>query len=317
MARIVSLTLSPALDCATHVARLSPDAKLRCSTPHYAPGGGGINVARAIHRLGGQALALFPAGGPSGQHLCDLLDAEGVARQSVAVEGWTRESLNVLELASAQQYRFVLPGASLSAAELERLLAAVEQLAAFDTLVFSGSLPAGLAADFIPRLLGLVQRRNARCVLDSSPVALRQALEVGGLFLLKPNLEELSELVGREISEPAHLEQVARELIAAGRCEALLVSLGPQGALLATAGLLERIPAPMVKKVSSVGAGDSLLGATLLRLAAGDDWPSAARYGIAAGTAAIMAEGTQLCRLADTERLYQWLQAYHPHRPAG
>lgn len=314
MRRILSLCLSPALDCATRVARLCPDAKLRCSAPDYAPGGGGINVARAIHLLGGEAVAVFPAGGPSGQRLCRLLAAEGVAHQALAVSGWTRECLNVQELAGARQYRFVLPGTGLAAAEQEQLLAVLDGLAPFDYLVLSGSLPAGLAPDFLAQVWRLARRHGARCVLDSGAEALRQGLEAGGLLLIKPNLEELAALCAVDMLEPARLNSVARELVGGGGCEAVLVSLGAQGALLATADLLERIPAPPVTKVSSVGAGDSLLAGTLLKLAEGAGWAEAARYGIAAGSAAIMTEGTQLCRLADTERLFDWLQAHHPAR---
>ncbi|MEX6504168.1 6-phosphofructokinase II [Pseudomonas zhanjiangensis] len=308
-ARIVTLTLSPALDIATQVARLCADAKLRCSTPVYAPGGGGINVARAIHALGGSALALFPAGGSSGQHLVELLEAEGVASQVLAIADWTRECFNVVEQASAQQYRFIMPGARLAADEQVQLLAALQALPA-DYLVISGSLPEGLADDLLPRLLRDAARRGVRCILDSSGEALRQALDVGGIFMIKPNLNELNTLVGGEIGSPQQLASAARQLVRDGRCQTLLVSLGAQGALLVREGLSERIAAPTVRRRSTVGAGDSLVAAVTLKLAAGADWLEAARYGVAAGSAAIMAEGSGLCRREDTEQLYAWLQAY-------
>ncbi len=309
MASIVTLTLSPALDSATSIARLCPDAKLRCSEPRYAPGGGGINVARAIHLLGGNALALFPAGGPTGLHLAKLLTAEGVACQALPIGAWTRECLNVVEQASAQQYRFVLPGARLSETEQAQLLAALADLPELDYLVISGSLPAGLADDFIARLLRIAAQRGARCILDSSGEVLRQALDIGGLFLIKPNLNELRALAGEDISEPDQLLRVARGLVDADQCAAVLVSLGAQGALLATRELSERIIAPTVKKLSTVGAGDSLVGAVTLKLAQGASLSEAARYGVAAGSAAIMTAGSELCRRADTNRLFAWLQA--------
>lgn len=308
MTRIVTVTLSPALDVATRVARLYPDAKLRCSAPVYAPGGGGINVARAIHRLGGQALALFPVGGSTGRHLVDLLGAEGVPTQALPIAEWTRECINLVEQSSTQQYRLVMPGARLSLDEQEQLLAALQALPAPEYLVISGSLPEGLAADFLPRLLGIARQQGARCILDSSGAALRQALDIGGLFLIKPNIEEFGALVGQDIAAPEQLVDSARALIAAGKCQALLLSLGAQGALLVSAGLTERIPAPTVRKRSTVGAGDSMLGAVTLKLAAGADWREAARYGVAAGSAAIMTEGSELCRRSDTEQLLTWLQ---------
>ena len=309
-ASIVTLTLSPALDIATQIPRLCADAKLRCALPEYAPGGGGINVARAIHRLGGHALALFPAGGASGQQLIELLDAEGVANQPLAIAARTRECLNVVEQASGRQYRFVLPGAGLTAAEQQRLLAALEALPTPDYLVISGSLPTELPADFLPQLLQGASRCGVRCILDSSGEALRQALAVGGLFLIKPNLNELSQLAGETIAGPERLASLAQGLVDSGGCEHVLVSLGAQGALLVGPGMSERIAAPTVERRSTVGAGDSMVAGVTLKLAAGASWSQALRYGVAAGSAAIISDGSELCRLADTERLFGWLQAH-------
>ena len=131
----------------------------------------------------------------------------------------------MVEQASAQQYRFVLPGARLSETEQTQLLAALAGLPDLDYLVISGSLPAGLAADFIPRLLQTAAQRGARCILDSSAEVLRQALDTGGLFLIKPNLNELRGLAGEDIDEPDQLLRVARSLVDAGSCAAVLAPL--------------------------------------------------------------------------------------------
>jgi 6-phosphofructokinase 2 len=306
------LTLSPSLDLATRVAHLCPEAKLRCSEPDFAPGGGGINVARAIHKLGGSALAIFPFGGGSGEQLVSLLNAEAVPSMPLPVQAATRQCFNVFEQSSKQQFRFVMPAVGLSDSEQDNLLATLTGLQDMDYLVVSGSQPQGLHSDFIPQLLQLAASRGTRCILDSSGQALRQTLDVGGAWLIKPNLAELAELAGSEDIEPEELASIARQLVCEGRSQAVLVSLGAQGALLVTANLCERIVAPTVRRLSTVGAGDSLVAAVTLKLAAGWDWLAAARYGVAAGTAAIMAEGSELCRLADTERLYAWLEAYAP-----
>jgi 6-phosphofructokinase 2 len=308
MKPVVTLTLSPSLDIATQVPRLYPDAKLRCEQPRYAPGGGGINVARAIHILGGSALALYPAGGSTGLHLSALLDDSGVPHQAIPIAQWTRESLNLTEQASAQQYRLIMPGARLSEAEQGQVLDRLQALAQFDYLVISGSLPEGLAEDFMPRLLAIAQARGVHCIVDCSGAGLLQVLEIGGVFLLKPNIDELSAAVGEEISEPNHLLHICQGLIAAGKCQALLVSLGPQGALLVSAEQSASIAAPAVRKRSTVGAGDSMVAALTIQLAAGADLLSAARFAVAAGSAAIMTEGSELCRREDAERLYAWMQ---------
>jgi len=156
MAAIVTLTMNPALDIATATERIVPTHKLRCDMPRYDPGGGGINVARAVHALGGDALAIFPAGGSAGDMVRHLLAAEGVAHAAVAVAGFTRESLAVEERASSEQYRFILPGPEIGPADQQRCLdrlAAAAADAAY--IVASGSLPPGAPEDFYARVAAL------------------------------------------------------------------------------------------------------------------------------------------------------------------
>lgn len=128
MRSIVTLTMNPALDVSTTVPYVLPDQKLRCQAPRYEPGGGGINVARAVRRLGGDALACFPIAGPAGELLRSLLDAEGVRHTIVPVRGWTRENLNVLEQVSGRQFRFLMPGPALGEDEWPNFLEWVERL---------------------------------------------------------------------------------------------------------------------------------------------------------------------------------------------
>lgn len=121
MDRIFTLTLSPSLDSATLTAQIYPEGKLRCSVPVFEPGGGGINVARAITHLGGKATAIFPAGGATGEHLVSLLADEQVAVDTVEAQDWTRQNLHVHVESSNEQYRFVMPGATLSEDEFRQL----------------------------------------------------------------------------------------------------------------------------------------------------------------------------------------------------
>src|SRR5579871_3798860 len=117
MAKIVTLTPNPALDIATHVEKLEPVHKLRCGPVRRDPGGGGINVARVVHRLGGQTVAVYTSGGGSGDELGALLRGEGLDQRPVQFAGHTRESFNVTENQTKRQFRFVLPGDPLSEAE--------------------------------------------------------------------------------------------------------------------------------------------------------------------------------------------------------
>ncbi len=301
---VVTVTLNPCIDKAFSVDRMVPDRKLAGERLREDPGGGGINVARVITRLGGDALALWSAGGETGRRLARLLDAEGVPHEAIPIEGQVRENLIITDASTGEQYRFGMPGPMLSEAELARWAARLGRLpASVHYVAFSGSLPGNLLAQSFEALLRSVPN-GIRIVVDSKREALRQALETG-VYLVKPNLHELGEVWEQELAGDDQVEQAAREIIEAGGAEVVLVSLGRGGALLVTANRIERFASPPVPIRSKVGAGDSMVGAVLAALDQGRPLEDAARLGVAAGAAAVMSEGTELCRREDTERLYR------------
>ncbi|MCL7706219.1 6-phosphofructokinase II, partial [Enterobacter kobei] len=269
MASIYTLTLSPSLDSATITPHIYPEGKLRCSAPVFEPGGGGINVARAITHLGGKATAIFPAGGATGEHLVSLLADEQVAVDTVAAQDWTRQNLHVHVESSGEQYRFVMPGARLSDDEFRQLEEKVLTIESGSLLVISGSLPPGVKTEKLTALVKAVLQRGIRCIVDSSGEALQAALVPGHLELVKPNQKELSALVNRELNQPDDVRTAAEELVRSGKAHRVVVSLGPQGALAVDkTGFVQVVPPPM-KSQSTVGAGDSMVGAMALKLAQG------------------------------------------------
>lgn len=303
---IATLTVNPALDAGCRVDRVTPEHKLRCSEPELEPGGGGINVARAVQELGGQALALWTCGGPHGELLKNLLDEAGLPHRPIPVAGNTRQNLTVDETGGDQQYRFVFPGPQMTAADAGRCFDALESLdPAPEYLVFSGSLPPGLDEDFYAQA---ARRVTGRVIVDTSGRPLEEALE-GGLYLIKPNIRELSRLAGREIEDDSAIISTARRLIDAGKVEVVVCSLGSGGAVLVTADETEHVRTPTVPIRSKVGAGDSMVAGIVLALARGKSVAESARFGVAAGAAAVMTPGTELCRRQDTERLYAQLSA--------
>lgn len=238
-----------------------------------------------------------------GRLLGRLLDQERLPHQPIAISDMTRENLIVFEDRSGQQYRFGMPGPELTAKEAEHWLEVVEGLdPAPGYLVLSGSLPPGVGDDFYVRMCERAPS-SSRLVVDVSGEALKRSLEVG-LFLLKPNLRELAELTGRSLQGDAEVESAARSIIARGKAEAVLVSLGRGGAMLVTRDRIDNIRAPTVQVNSKVGAGDSTVAGMILALSRGQSLVDAAYFGVAAGTAAVMTPGTELCRREDTERLY-------------
>jgi 6-phosphofructokinase 2 len=309
---IVTLTVNPCIDESTAVDRVIPDRKLRCGPARYEPGGGGINVARAVRRLGGEALAIYPAGGATGELLRALLAAEGVLQRPLPITGWTRENFNVLEETTGRQFRFVLPGPELAASEQETCFAELELLHPFPRyLVASGSLPPGVPSDFYARVARLTRERGGRFVLDTSGEAARPALEAG-VFLVKPSLREFQHLTGLADAEESHLVSESKRWILAGRCEVVVLSLGAAGVLWVSGEATERLASPTVPVRSTVGAGDSMLAGIVLRLQQGRGLPEAVRFGVAASAATVMNPGTELCHRADAERLYEPLSPVSP-----
>ncbi len=303
MSSIITITFSPCIDKSTTVPSLVPEKKLRCSDPFLEPGGGGINVARAIRKLGGEALAVFPSGGYTGKHFNQLMAGEGIHSVIIEAHHETRENIIVLEESTNNQYRFGMPGTPLSKKEWMECLDAVEEIPDARFIVASGSLPPGVPPDIYARLSGIAHKKNAKLAVDTSGEALRLAVK-GGLYLLKPNLGELASLAGKTNIQPGEAPAMARSVIEQGKCEVIIVSMGAAGALLVTRDLSEIIVPPPVKKKSTVGAGDSMLGGIVFSLSQGWSLQAAARYGVACGTAATLNAGTQLCNKEDADKIY-------------
>jgi 6-phosphofructokinase 2 len=300
MTSILTVTLNPAVDRTTRVDRVEPDRKLRCESPLIEPGGGGLNVSRAIAKLGGSSRAVWACGGPPGRILADLLDAEGIEHEPVEINAHTRQNLIVREESSGRQFRFGMPGAELTADEAERFIERIGQSDA-EYIVASGSLPPGLDDDFYARLSSAADR-SKRFVLDTSGAPLIRA-HSGNVWLVKPNVRELCDLTGCQLDDDRAVEDAARGLIADHGVAVVVVSLGAGGAMVVTETECHHIPSPTVPIRSKVGAGDSMVAGIVLALERGRSFREATRFGVAAGAAAVMTPGTELCRREDAERL--------------
>lgn len=310
-AGIVTLTLNPALDLATTTAQVAPTHKLRCGPVQRFPGGGGINVARVLHRLGADVEAWALAGGAAGAQIGVLLAAEGVPTRLQPIAGDTRENLSVVETSTGREFRFVLPGPDMAPSEWQALLTALmaepdaERATPPATRwwVASGSLPPGLPDTTYADLARTARRQGVRLALDTSGPALAAALQAG-VALVKPSLRELRELLQQPLAEPGDWHRAAMSLVQQGQTEVVALSMGEQGALLATPGGTWQAPAlPTVAQHGTTGAGDCFLAALVWALDRGDAPPEALRWGIAAGAAALQSPGTSLAAAADVRRL--------------
>lgn len=305
MSDIVTLTMNPTIDTSSSTEHVMAEQKLRCRPPSNDPGGGGINVSRAIKKLGGESRTLYPVGGWYGEKLKELLDREGLDHVPISIHDSTRQDIIIMDKGTDQQYRFQMPGPKLNTTEMDKCLRALEAISPKPRFVVaSGSLPPGVPADFYVRVGEIAKKMNAQYIVDTSGEPLLHVAR-SGAYLLKPNLRELQMLAEQDIENETQIEEAAMSILKNGKVEVLIISLGAGGALLVTRDGYDHMRAPTVPIQSKVGAGDSMVGGLVLRLAQGEPLHEAAMFGVAAGAAAVMSRGTALCRRKDAERLYK------------
>jgi 6-phosphofructokinase 2 len=307
---IVTITMNPAVDKSTTVNKLIPEKKLRCTEMVVEAGGGGINVSKAIRKLGGESIAVFPSGGLNGKLLESKVKELGIRYSILPIKTETRENIVVTETDTNAQFRFVLPGAEMSPDYFEVLVDTLKRLEEKPSIIVaSGSLPPGISDDFYAKLAVVSRELDARYFVDTSGEPLQMAAKQG-VYMLKPNLNELAKLVGKETLELNEVDDAAIEIVKRGTCQIIVVSLGPSGAILVTKEGYEHIPAPIVKKQSTVGAGDSMVAGITWMISQGKSWKEAVRFGVACGTASTMNAGTQLFDPEKVKNIYHWINHF-------
>lgn len=303
MLPVLTVTLNPALDITSHVAELRPREKLRCAEPVLHSGGGGVNVSRAIHELGGQSRAFIALGGHTGARFEALLTGSRIATEIWPIVGETRTSFTMMEDKSGHPYRFVMPGPTISPAEGDAILHRLARITGVypGYVVASGSLPPGLPLDFYALLGVLTRKAGGKLILDTHGAALKAATAERP-YLIRLNHFEAQELAGGDADRAAH--HLARELVEDRYAQVAIVTLGDRGAILSTAEGQIEIRPPLVQVKSGVGAGDSFVGALVFALASGLPIEEATRYGVAAAASAVTTDATELCRREDVEAFY-------------
>jgi 6-phosphofructokinase 2 len=306
--RILTLSLNPTIDVSSEAEVVRPTHKTRTENEVFEPGGGGINVARVVRELGADTEAVCLAGGASGVLLDELLARIALPRRMIHISGNTRIALMVFEKSTGQEYRFIPSGPRIAAAEVEACLAAIDA-AGFDCLVASGSVPAGCEPDILARVGAMAAAHGVPFVLDSSNAGLAETIGRTPIHLVKPSLNEFQAYVGRKLNGPAEVGAAALTLVREGKADIIAVTLGMDGAVIASRDGAIRVVAPKVETRSAVGAGDSFVAGMTVALLEGRSVEDAALLGTAAGAASALNPGTGLCARADIMRLYAALRA--------
>jgi len=295
---VVTVTLNPAVDIAADVETVRPDVKLRCGPAQFDPGGGGINVSRAIAKIGGHSIALVASGGATGEMLATMLADEAIDTIKVPAGGQTRQSFTARETATGRLYRFVLPGPDWKPEAEQALIALLEERCTPGAIfVVSGSLPPGAAPALIERMHETAESGGASLVADTSGPVLQALCARTGtpLHTLRMDKDEALTASARALDTPEDFAGYGAALVKAGIARHLVIGLGARGSVGVTAEEQILCSRPVEKPLSAVGAGDSFVGAYTLATARGQDFATALIHGTAAAASAVLTPGTQLC----------------------
>ncbi len=304
----MTVTLNPAIDKSTTTGRIKAESKQRCAEVLNEPGGGGINVSKALKKLNLGSVALFPAGGHNGEMLKGLLAKEGILFHSINSFEETRENWVVLETETNTQLRFTFPGRMIGEKVVKDL---IEDIRSFspEYVVSSGSLPPGLPDYFYGLIVKTALAVGAKCIVDTSGPAL-QALKGKHAFLIKPNISELCKMLSIPQLDKDEVPDAAQQAVQDGFAELVAVSMGPDGAWLVSGEKKYYAAAPEVPKMSTVGAGDSMVAGIVYMLQQQQHLQQVINFGVACGTAATMNHGTQLFRMEDVQTLFEQINGH-------
>jgi 1-phosphofructokinase family hexose kinase len=299
---LATVTLNPALDKTIYVESLGLDDTNRATDFRLDPGGKGLNVSRVLWELGQSSVLFGFLGGDTGRKLEKFLIDEGLVCDFNWTVGETRENLILQQQGQHLQTKISMPGPTIRVDELHRLKRKIAgRTKDYDWIVFSGSIPPGLGKDVYRELAEEASVRNDRVVLDADGEALRYGLQARP-FMIKPNLHELQRMVGRPLATEAAIHAALDEVLEGGLVELVLLSNGPQEVLAATRKERWRARPPQVEVRSTVGAGDSMVAGFLHRHVQGAELSESLRWAVAAGTACVAAQGTELAHYADVLR---------------
>lgn len=306
MGTVATVTMNPSIDLFAETRKLVANGKSRCHNLVHEPGGGGVNVARNLHRFGVDVVAILTTGGLQGERLKRILKRETFSFHCVDIADETRECIAVTEKTSDKLFHLVFPGPELKESEWRQCLETFDALQPTpDYLVLSGSLPGGVPTDFYGNLAHAAADRGARVILDTSGKALSPSWGKG-VYLTKLNFEEFVDLGYSGPEDRSSILAAMGQMVEQGFADNLIVTLDSDGALLVSnAGEKLHARPPKTPVVSHVGAGDSFVSVLVHQLEHGKTVAEAFRFGVAGAAVKVSTPGNQLMDITQVESVAQ------------
>ena len=301
---IITVSLNPALDRTLSVNKFAVDGVNRVLDTRMDAGGKGVNVSKLVKVLGGQTLATGIVGGSSGEFIRRELDNMGIKHDFVTSPNATRTNLKITDLLRRTTTDINEPGAPVTEELLRQVWDKIDQASkAGDTVVISGANPPQMGDDVIATWIERLNAKNVITALDTAGAAMRRGIEAKP-HIIKPNLNELSELFGEPLHYQRDVIAAARQIVMQG-VEKVVVSMGAEGALFVTRDHVLRSQGVKIAIGSTVGSGDAMLAAVVYYLQQGAEWEDVARWSMATGGANAMCDGSATPNMEQITAVYR------------
>lgn len=289
---IITVTLTPALDKTVILPNFTINHVNRIDSLRLDPGGKGINVSKVVRVLGGQSLATGIVGGETGRYIQACLAGDGIAHDFVTVDEATRTNLKIIDPVNHTNTDINEPGAPVSPHVLDEVFAKIcSRLTQSDLVVLAGKVPQGVPDTLFSQWISALREKGAKVYLDADDSLLANGVNARP-HLIKPNEEELSRLMGREVTSEADMLDAAKALIDEG-IQTIVISMGGKGALFVNQREALYGHGLKVPVLSTVGAGDAMMAAMCYGEAWGMDFDKTCQTAMAVSAASVMCSGTQ------------------------
>lgn len=298
---IAVITLNPSIDKTITIDRLIPYGLNRVKSSRLDPGGKGVNVARVLKNFGADVKICGLVAGETGKRLISFLDQAKIKNDFLQIEGETRTNLKIFDQSVNKMTEINEAGVFVDADSETRFLDQYKSLiSGVSIVVLSGSLPPGISADFYAECITIAKTQGIKTLFDADGDALKKGLAAVP-YAIKPNVHELEMLTGQTFQDYQAIVNAANRIIDTG-VEIVIVSMGPDGAIVAGKGEAYKVDSWDIPVKSTVGAGDSMVGALAFSVERNDSLFDIAKITTAAGTITASKAGTQICTMDEVER---------------